>query len=274
MSMFAKTFIDYAAGIVPWFLLGVLVAYLVERRFSPRGISALLGSLSPGRVLGALVLGMISPLSIISQLSVSGALVRLGANPVLLLGFFAAERSYDFQSFPIIAGFFGPRFAVLNAAAIYVSLVVALLAVARSPVSFRAGNGSDITDGFWFRQVRLFAVVVVGIAVAAAARTFIPEGAFSAAFRTDLGGLAVGTAVGFVSYFGTIIGNYPVAKAFADLGMSDIGVFTFLTVSPLFNVVIIALFASAARWRQVARFFAVYAATALLFSAGIGIFLL
>jgi uncharacterized membrane protein YraQ (UPF0718 family) len=274
-ELFVRTLEDYAVGVVPWFVFGALAAYLVERRFSSRRVSALLGTLSPRRVFGALALGMVSPLSIMSQLPVSGSLTRLGANPALLLAFLAAERSYDFQSFPIIAGFFGMRFAALNAAAVFLSLLAATLFVAKMPVAFKAsGDGRETGNGFWIRQGKLFAVVIVGVVIASVVRSVMPEDLFRAAAQSDLGGLATGTAAGLALYFGTILGNYPVAKAFADLGMSPTGVFAFLTVSPLFNAVVLTMFASAAHWRHVARFFAAYAVSALAMSAIIGVWLL
>ncbi len=272
-ALFVATFIEYAANVVPWFLLGVAVAFLVERRFSARDVSRLLGKGGPLRVLSSFILGMISPLSIMPQLPVSGSLVRLGASPALLLGFLAAERSYDFQSFPIIAGFFGVRFAALNMIAIFLSLTAAFLVLRRRRVRFHRA-GAEPGNGFWLRQLKLFAVVMAGITVAAIARTAVPHELFADIARTDAGGMITGTVAGFALYFGTILGNYPVARAFADLGMSATGVFTFLTVSPLFNAVVLGLFISAARWKDVLRFFLTYAAVALLLSACIGVFLL
>ncbi|KPJ85755.1 hypothetical protein AMJ57_01790 [Parcubacteria bacterium SG8_24] len=273
-TTFVAIFIEYAVRVLPWFLIGVLAAYLVERRVSPRDVSRFLGSFRPRRILASFALGMVSPLSIMPQLPVSGSLVRLGAHPALLLGFLAAERSYDFQSFPIISGFFGLRFAVLNALAIYLALLAAILVLARTRVKFRAVNRREGTNGFWYRQVRLGAVVLIGLAVAATARTAIPEELFRGIAQTELGGLATALVAGFSLYFGTILGNYPVAKALADLGMSQTGIFTFLTVSPLFNAVVLTLFVSAAHWRQVFRFFTAYTMVALLLSVIIGTFLL
>lgn len=271
--LFIDTFIGYATNVVPWFLLGVAVAFVVERKVAPSSVSAWLGKGGPKRVLAAFATGMVSPLSIMPQLPVSGELVRLGASPALMLGFLAAERSYDFQSFPIIAGFFGIRFAVLNAAAIYLSLMVAFLSLRRRKVRFRASADGKKSNGFWKRQARLFAVVIAGIALAAAVRAAVPEDAFRTIAASGPGGMLTGTVAGFALYFGTILGNYPAARAFADLGMSMTGVFTFLTVSPLLNAVVIGLFASAAHWKDVLRFFAAYAVTGLLLSAVVGTFL-
>jgi uncharacterized membrane protein YraQ (UPF0718 family) len=234
----------------------------------------LLGRNGFWRALAALAVGMLSPLSIMSQLPVSGSLVRLGANPALLLGFLAAERSYDFQSFPIIAGFFGTRFAALNSAAIFLSLVAAFAAQFHSAVVFREPKGKESANGFLRRQGMLLAVVIGGLVVAAAVRSAVPEQAFAGLAKTELGGSAVGVASGFGLYFGSILGNYPVAKAFAELGMSATGVFAFLTVSPLFNAVVIGLFVSVARITDVVRFFAAYTVSALALSLVIGRFLL
>jgi len=274
VAVFIDTFLRYAVNVVPWFVLGVLVAYIVELRARPGDVSRLLGKGGPLRVLGAFATGMVSPLSILPQLPVSGELVRLGASPALMLGFLAAERSYDLQSFPIIAGFFGIRFAVLNAVAIYLSLVAAFVVLRRKKVTFRPVTDGKKGNGFWKRQARLFLVVIAGIAVAAAVRAAVPEDAFRTLAASGPGGMLTGTVAGFALYFGTILGNYPAARAFADLGMSMTGVFTFLTVSPLLNAIVIGLFTSAAHWKDVLRFFATYAVTGLVLSALVGTFLL
>ena len=106
----------------------------------------------------------------------------------------------------------------------------------------------------------------IGIGVGALLHTIVPTQLFQHYAQTKVGGIISGTLIGFVLYFGTILGNYPVARAFLDLGMSTAGVFAFLTVSPIFNLVILILFASVIRPRVILKMFTAYAATALLLS--------
>ncbi len=265
-TMFVQTLIDYAGAILPWLVLGSFIAYAVERRFSEEGIRKYLGVMTFKKLLFVQALGMVSPLSIMSQLPVAGSLVRLGAHPALLLSFFIAERAYDFQSFPIITGLFGLQFAVINALAIFISLSIAAFATHHVPITVKKRSSSD-GGNFWIRQGRIAGIVLFGIILGAALRTFTPEDAFREIAGTPLGGTATAVLVGFVLYFGTILGNYPVAKAFADLGMHQAGVFAFMTVSPVFNLVVMFLFASAVPFRYSAKQFTFYAFVALIFTA-------
>ncbi|KKS38960.1 MAG: hypothetical protein A3G49_04430 [Candidatus Sungbacteria bacterium RIFCSPLOWO2_12_FULL_41_11] len=260
---FIPTLLEYAGAILPWLVFGSFIAYAVERRVSKERIKKYFGTATVGKFVFAQILGMISPLSIMSQLPVAGSLVKLGAHPGLLLSFFVAERAYDLQSFPIIIGLFGLKFAVLNAAAIFLSLLIAALAVRNLSLTVKSGAAPDYS-GFWTRQGKIAGVVVIGIIIGAALRALAPENAFREITHEPFGGILTALAIGFVLYFGTILGNYPTAKAFADLGMHPAGVFAFMTVSPVFNIVIMFLFASAIQPRFIFRQFGIYAITALL----------
>lgn len=127
---------------------------------------------------------------------------------------------------------------------------------------------------FWIRQLRIFTIVIFGIIAGALLRSLVPENLFLNLTHTYIGGTVWSIALGFFLYFGTILGNYPVAKSFFDLGMSPVGVFTFLTVSPLFNLVIIFLFASTVDIRYVLKLFVTYTITALIGSLVVALFLL
>ena len=260
--MFIQTLVGYASAILPWLVFGSFIAYAVERRFSEGRIRKYLGAMTFKKLLFVQVLGMVSPLSIMSQLPVAGSLVRLGAHPGLLISFFIAERAYDLQSFPIITGLFGIQFAALNILAIFLSLSITALVARHVPVTVNSRASSD-GGNFWIRQGRIAGIVLFGIILGAALRTFTPEDVFRGIAGTSLGGMATALIVGFVLYFGTILGNYPVAKAFADLGMHPAGVFAFMTVSPVFNFVVMFLFASAVPFRYVIRQFSFYALAAL-----------
>ena len=260
---FIPTLLAYAEAILPWLIFGSLIAYVVERRVSEEKIRKYFGTATVGKFIFAQILGMVSPLSIMSQLPVAGSLVKLGAHPGLLLSFFIAERAYDLQSFPIITGLFGLKFAVLNAAAIFLSLLIAALAVRNLSLTVKSGAAPDYSS-FWKRQGKIAGIVVVGIIIGAALRTLTPENAFRELTHEPFIGILTALAIGFVLYFGTIIGNYPIAKAFADLGMHSTGVFAFLTVSPVFNIVIIFLFASVVPLRFIFQQFGFYAIAALL----------
>ncbi|OGY17174.1 MAG: hypothetical protein A2785_04115 [Candidatus Chisholmbacteria bacterium RIFCSPHIGHO2_01_FULL_49_18] len=264
-SPFLETFWQYSLAIIPWFLIGSLIAYFLELRLHKQALSKHLQTLRLRNILSAQALGMISPLSVMSALPVAGEFIDLGANATLLLTFLVAERSYDLQSLFILSSLFGVRFAVLNMLAIFLSLTAASLVLSLHPITFtqkRDGKAS----GFWTRQLRTFLVVLVGIGVGALLHTLVPPQVFQHYAHTTFGGILSGTLFGFVLYFGTILGNYPVAKAFSDLGMSSAGVFAFLTVSPVFNLVIIFLFTSVIKARIILKMFAVYAVTALLLS--------
>jgi uncharacterized membrane protein YraQ (UPF0718 family) len=267
-NLFIATILSYAWSIMPWLVVGSLIAYLVERHFSQKQVRSYFGTMSATKLVAVQLLGMVSPLSIMSQLPVAGSLVRLGAHPGLLLSFFIAERAYDLQSFPIIAGLFGFRFAALNAAAIFTALTVAACMTRTMPVSIKEGMSSR--DGsFLLRQAKIAGVVVIGIIVGAALRTFVPADLFGQITGTRLGAIASAVLIGLVLYFGTVLGNYPVAKAFEELGMHSAGVFAFMTVSPVFSLVVIFLFAAAVPMRYVMRQFGIYAVVALLLTLAV-----
>jgi len=262
-EMFIETLIFYSRSIIPWLVFGSVAAYIVERRFSADAVYKYFGVMTVRKLFFLQALGMVSPLSIMSQLPVAGSLVRLGAHPGLLLSFFVAERAYDFQSFPIIAGLFGIKIAFLNAIAIFLSLSVAAFATRNLPLTIKSSASID-GESFWMRQGKIFGVVMTGIFIGAALRTFIPAEEFRSFSSNYVGGIVISLVVGIILYFGTILGNYPIAKAFADLGMSSAGIFAFLTVSPVLNLVVAFLFASIVPIRYVVRQFGIYAIVALI----------
>lgn len=265
MELFRETFATYALTILPWFCIGVGVALVIEKRLDRAVIQKYLREFTYRRVVVAELLGMLSPLSIMSFLPIAGEFIELGANPGLLFSFFLAERAYDFQSFFIIASFFGLRFALLNGAAIFLSLIVTALTLKKSVLTFLQ-HETHRQNHFWQRQLKLVGVVVLGITVAALLRTFIPIDIFRAYAGSPLTGTVIAIAAGFSLYFGPVVGNYPVARAFADLGMSPAAVFLFLTVSPVFNAVIIMLFGAVVGLRKALLAIGTYAVTAFILS--------
>lgn len=267
LTRFIDIYSGYALLVLPWFFIGLVIAIIVERSVKPETIHTLLGEFSIRKMFIALALGMVSPLSILSAFPLAAGLVRLGAHPALLLAFLAAERSYDLQSFPIISSLFDVRFAALNAFAIFTSLIVAALVIRKMKVTFVA---KQTTEGAprpaWTKHVRMLCIVLIGLLAASLLRTLAPEGLFNG----STGALVdTGTSLflGLILYLGTIAGNYPVARAFADLGMHSTGVFAFLTISPLLNIVIITIFASSGPKKATAAFFAVYSVVGLLLTA-------
>ena len=257
MTVFFETFLLYSKGILPWFILGAAISYVVEKHIDIRTIRTYLGKVSFRNLIIAKVLGMLSPLSIMTALPITGELIRLGANPLMLLGFLIAERSYDLQSFFIVSQYFGTKIAVLNALVILVSLVLATWILRKEKVIFI--NKKTKKDGdFLTNQAKSLIVVVIGIAVGAFLRTVYPATGYIQAIHTQVGAIVVSISAGFLLYFGAVMGNYPVANAFADLGMSHVGVFLFLTISPLLNLVVILLFMSVVRPRHVLRVIGLY----------------
>ncbi len=262
-EIFIETIILYGRSIIPWLIFGSVAAYVVERRFSADAVHKYFGVMTLRKLFFLQALGMVSPLSIMSQLPVAGSLVRLGAHPGLLLSFFVAERAYDFQSFPIIVSLFGIKIAFLNAIAIFLSLSIAAFATRNLPLTIKPSASID-GGGFWMRQGKIFSIVMIGILIGAALRTLIPAEEFRSFSGNYVGGIVIALVIGIILYFGTILGNYPIAKAFADLGMSSAGIFAFLTVSPVLNLVVVFLFASVVPIRYVVRQFGIYTIAALV----------
>ena len=64
-------------------------------------------------------------------------------------------------------------------------------------------------------------------------------------------------------YLGPVIANYPIAKAFLDLGMTHMGVSAFLTISPIINFVIFLLFGGVVGYQTTIRAFLIYGVTSL-----------
>lgn len=271
-GIFLPTLLSYSRMILPWFVLGIGLAYFIEDRIKPKSIRHYFRPDGMLKTVMALVIGMVSPLSIMSMLPIANEIVTSGASPGLVFAFLVAERAYDLQSFFVISSLFGPILASLNAVAILLSLLAAAYVIKHEKIRFPTKKRHHHHD-FLGRQFRLLTIVSVGILAASVFRTFIPADAFTDLTGTYAGGLAGGAILGFLLYFGPILGNYPVARAMADLGMSPAGVLTFLTLSPVVNIVVILLFGAAVGFRNTLRAFAAYGITALIFSALFGVVL-
>lgn len=271
-SVFFLSLSTYAQAIIPWVVFGSILAYLVERFVPDTLVKRYFHTNGFVKVAGAMALGMISPLSIMSFLPVAGELVALGASPGLLLAFFIAERAYDFQSFLIVTQLFGWQVALINIIAIYGALLVMAWLLGRHALKLNT-NETKPQKSFIRRQARLMTMVCVGIVLGAALRALIPEALFESLAGSNLGGTLVALFLGLVLYFGPLLGNYPVARAFADIGMSQMGVVVFLSVSPVFNAVIIMLFSSMAGFRKVIQPIFIYSLVALGLSVGLSLIL-
>ena len=244
LEFFFRTVISYSFSILPWFFLGIIIAYVIEKIVHPKIIGKYFARASLSKVILLLILGMISPLSILSFLPIANEFIFLGFNPGMLFSFLLAERAYDLQSFFIITSLFGFKLAILNGLAILISLMVVAYSLRKNHVAFSRSNHQK-TNHFFLRQVKLLGMVIVGIAIGAAIRVIIPPGLFQSLAASPSGGLITAIVLGFTLYFGPILGNYPVAKALSDLGMSSACVFGFLTISPVFNLIVITLFGTA-----------------------------
>jgi uncharacterized membrane protein YraQ (UPF0718 family) len=82
--VFVDTFVSYASLILPWYAVGVVLAYFAEQQLKPKWIEHNFGKVSWEKLIVAQVLGMVSPLSIMSFLPVARELVGLGFNSGLL----------------------------------------------------------------------------------------------------------------------------------------------------------------------------------------------
>lgn len=265
----------YVVGIVPWFVVGIVISYFLDQRLDATWLKRFSGKLRFDGLVASQMAGMMSPLSIMSGLPIARELANKGVNPGLLLSFFIAERAYDLQSFFIIRGLFGLRFAVLNAVAILVSLVVAALCIRNDVVRFKGGRRKKKSTGtgFWVRQARMMLLVLGGIVFGAAIRSFVPTDMVSELAGGYVRGLVSAVGLGFALYLGPVVGNYPVAKALADLGMAEVGSLAFLTVSPIFNVIILALFGAAVGFGNLVKPVSVYVGCALGLTVVFGLWL-
>lgn len=198
-------------------------------------------------------------------------LVGLGASPGLLFSFFIAERAYDTQAFLIVGNLFGVRMAILNMLGVLGALVVTAMYLNKKAVEFSKSERKH--KGFWGRQIKLLGTVLVGIVVGALLRSLIPADWFGSVAGSYLGAIGSSLVTGFSLYFGPLMGNYPVAKAFAELGMAPIGVLTFLTVSPILNLVIMAIFSGMVGVRNTIKAVAIYSVAAMVLSVGLGMWL-
>ena len=265
-NQFLTTVVNYALSIFPWLIIGTIVAFFLEKKINKNTITQYFGGMSLKRLALVQILGMISPLSIMSFLPIAHELTQMGFNPGVLLSFFIAERAWDLQSFFIISGLFSVKYAVLNGIAIFTSLTVTALFLRREFVHFKA-KGTQVHNGFWKRQSRLLLLVCLGIVLGAILRTFIPEREFQHYAGSPLQGFLISLVLGFLLYFGPIVGNYPVAKAFSDLGMSNAGTFAFLTVSPILNLVVITLFGASIGYKKTLKAFFIYSISAMIMTA-------
>lgn len=259
-----NTFIQYLQNIVPWLLLGTVFAYLIDRFIPRKNIGKFLNIRGAKGIFLIHFLGMISPLSIMSFLPIAEEFVLLGASPAAVLAFLMSERAYDAQSFFIISGLFGLKLAALNFSAIFISLLGASYFLKTEKINLEKQENSN--HHFWKNQSRIFIFVLLGIAAASVFRHAVPEGIFFGYVAGELNSALAALILGFLFYFGTILGNYPIAKTFADLGMAPLGVFIFLTVAPLLNLVIILLFSGVAKFRPTLKYVFIYSLIGLLIS--------
>lgn len=264
-SSFIQTIFQYALSILPWVVIGIGIAFFLEKKLTANSVRKYLGSFGNKSIITSIVFGMISPLSIMSFLPVAREFIEFGAHPGILFGFLIAERAYDLQSFFIISTLFGFKFAILNALAIFISLYVSIMILKYEPINFVIKK-EKTHNHFWYRQLKLLLIVLAGIFISALFRTFIPEEGFKQTTGSTMGGIMGGLISGFVLYLGPIVANYPIAKAFFDLGMSVPGVFAFLTVSPIINIVIISLFGGTVGYRVTLKCFVIYALMSLIFT--------
>src|SRR5258706_3560860 len=110
MEVFIDTFATYGASILPWILFGIICSYFAEKYLSPHFIKRYFSKITIKEAFGAQLLGMISPLSILSFLPLASEFVYLGFNAAILFSFLIAERAYDLQSFFIITTLFGLKY--------------------------------------------------------------------------------------------------------------------------------------------------------------------
>lgn len=260
--MFYQTIFLYSKLILPWFLLGIILAYIVKRYIHPTVLKNISGKFNLPEILLLSVSGMISPLSIMSFLPLAREISKWGVPTSILFAFFISERAYDLQSFFIISGLFNLRFSVVVALVIFLSLVVTTYSLKREKISFKKRKKMK-EDGFARRQIKTLLIVIIGIILGATLKTYIPEDYILKISGGKFGGIIIALIIGFSVYLGPILGNYPVAKAFSELGMSSLGVLTFLTISPILNLVIITLFASSVGLKKTFKATAVYSVTGL-----------
>jgi uncharacterized membrane protein YraQ (UPF0718 family) len=271
MTEFTHVFVEYSWQILPWFFAGLVLAIVIEKRFGNKMLPKYFREYRPFPIVALLLAGMVSPFSILSGLPLAVQFLRQGAHPALLLSFFAAERVYDLQSFPIIGGIFGWQFAIVNVLVVFTALFAASWAVKNSVIAFQSRPETVLEHDGWKKHARMLLVVIAGIAIAALFRVLVPEDTFAHYTGGFSGSVIVALLLGFFLYLGTIAGNYPMASAFSELGMHGAGLMTFLSASSLLNIVIVALFASSISPRIVAKYFIVYAGVATVLSLFYGI---
>ena len=266
MPEFINTFRYYSSLILPWFFVGIVISFLLNKYINHDYLKRFSGKVNLKKIVFSQLLGMISPLSILSFLPVARELTSWGVNPGLLLSFFIAERAYDLQSFFIISGLFGLKFAFLNALAIFLSLLVSAFLARNTQVHFKT-NKHERANHFWLRQFKLLLIVIVGIGVGTLIRVLVPDRLVMSLASGYISSFVSAVILGFSLYLGPIVGNYPVAKAFSELGMSSVGTFAFLTISPILNFVVILLFGAAVGYKTALRtiFYYVLIATCLTF---------
>jgi uncharacterized membrane protein YraQ (UPF0718 family) len=257
-------FIQHSITIIPWMILGVVFDYLIRKHITPEFLQRHFQKENLSRILTVQLLGMASPLTTMSFLPMARGLARKGVHPGLLLSFLGAERAYGVQSFFILTGIFGIVFAAANFFVVFMALLGAAFALKNDRVMFKARGKGAAPSSFLKRQTKLFILVFLGIGLAAAMQTFIPVDLVARFASGEIQSFVTAMALSFVLYLGTIFGNYPVGKAFLDLGMSPLGVFIFITISPIFNAPIILFFASAIKLRHVVKFTLAYTLLAIL----------
>jgi uncharacterized membrane protein YraQ (UPF0718 family) len=267
MESFIEVVIFFSRSILPWVVLGSALDYAIGKVLKPEQIRKWFHRGGPWKIFAIQYLGMASPFTTMSFLPIAGRFVRKGANPGLMFGFLAAERSYGIQSFFIITALFGFMMAFLHFIIISMSLFSAMYFTRNDSVSFKkpqAGPDPHHKTVFLMRQVRLYAYVMLGIIIAAAVQVFLPQSVIEFfAGNTALSVLGA-VVLSLLLYLGTIFGNYPVARTFLEAGMAPVGALLFLVLSPLANLAVIVLFLSVTHAKNVLKFVLLYSVTGMV----------
>lgn len=167
MTEIARVFIEYSWQVLPWFFAGIVLAVVIEKRFGDKSLPAYFCKYRPLNVAILLLVGMVSPFSVLSGLPLAMQFLRQGAHPALLLSFFAAERVYDLHSFPIIGTIFGWQFAVVNALIVFIALFAASWGVRTSMIAYHSRPETALEKDGWKKHMKMLIIVIAGILAAA-----------------------------------------------------------------------------------------------------------
>ncbi len=238
LEVFLKTFLDYTADVLPYFLIASLVGAALQSVGGLRLISSRLAGSAPAPLITALM-GAVVPLCSCSMIPVARTINSFsGGSYAPVVSFLVTAPTLSPVVLLLTFGVFGWEMTVLRVVstavfALVLAVAVHLLFAKSATVPLLQGASPDGEEGFVKRFVTLFVstgkYVLLGLLIASLVKSFLPQ---------DLVLSFAGSPVSYplISLLSVPIyvcsgEEVPIARSFYDLGLKPGQALTFMLAS-------------------------------------------